>query len=139
VEIVSTTENDKSYVGNATIISHGLSPRSYPTGRPIIQTDLIEYNQGKLSGELIGTVIKTLEPQSYYSFNSRSGFQITGNNEDSFFNISVTGEISLTRLGSQSYMNNANELPNERTITVTTWSVDREHTTRKNITLRVLP
>lgn len=141
VEVVSTDQSDKPYIGIAWIFSSvGLNPRNYTTGRIIIETNLIEYTQGKLPRERIGTIIARREPQSYYSDTiTVATFQITGNNDDGFFGINSSGEITLTTIGAQSHMNNASELPNERVIEVTPVSFDTSHSNRKNITLRVLP
>lgn len=81
-----------------------------------------------------------LEPQSCYTlYDYKPLLQRAEWNSNKNFKIRRNGNITVTLEETQSYMNNASELPNERVIEVTNWTVRVEHTTRKNITLRVLP
>ena len=133
-----SVNNQKPYIGVGTLIKKGtrrLQPRAYSFYPPIIQTSSITYTEGKSKGEYFGIVVATPDPEAYYPIGRISGFQIIDGDGLGYLNITSSGQLSLTNLGVNSYLNNFQELPNQHTITVRTYQDN--NSSSKQITLNV--
>ncbi|MDH6097941.1 Ig-like domain-containing protein [Anabaenopsis sp. FSS-46] len=94
---------------------------------PVINPDqLLVYSENQQPGFIVGTVVAT----------GAIGYQIVSGNEESFFNINSSGQITLTTAGSASPANDFERTPNEFIIGIRAFDTAGNSSTRE-ITIQV--